>query len=70
MATSMAHGSFQARDQTWAMAMTYAIAAAMPDPLTHCARPGIKPGALQQPKLLQSDSYPTAAQQELLLIFS
>ena len=28
----MAYGSFEARDQIWAAAATYAIAAATPDP--------------------------------------
>ena len=31
------------------------------------SRPGIKPTPLQQPDPLQSDSYPTAPQQELLV---
>ena len=38
---------FQARDQIQATVATYAAAVAMPDPLTHCARPGIEP-AYQQ----------------------
>ena len=33
----------QARDQIQHTVVTYATAAAMPDPLTHCARPGIEP---------------------------
>ena len=34
--------------------MTYATAAAILDPLTHCTRLGIKPTPLQQPELLKS----------------
>ena len=33
----------QARDQIWAAVATYATAEVTPDPLTHCARPGIEP---------------------------
>ena len=33
----------QARDQIWAAVVIYAAAVATPDPLTHCARPGIEP---------------------------
>ena len=36
------------------MTETYAAAAAMLDPLTHCTELGIEPTPLQQPKLLQS----------------
>ena len=42
--------------------MTYAIAVAMPEPLTHYAGLGIKPTPLQWPEPLQSDSEPTAPQ--------
>ena len=55
MAESMAYGSSRARDGIPAVAATCAIAVGMPDPLTHCARPGIKPEAPQQPEPLQSD---------------
>ena len=41
MAEPMAYGKFQARDQIQAAAVT------MLDPLTHCARLGIKPESLQ-----------------------
>ena len=39
------HGtwSFQARDQIWAMVVTYTTAVAMPDPLNHCPELGIEP---------------------------
>ena len=43
MATPMAYESSQVRDWIWATAVTYATAAAMPDPLTYCTRPGIEP---------------------------
>ena len=62
----MAYGSSQARNWIQAAAMTYATDAAMLDPLTHCARPGIEPRAPQQPEPLQSDSQPTEPQWELL----
>ena len=39
-------------------------AGATPDPLTHCARPGIKSAPLQRLKLPQEDSQPTVPQQE------
>ena len=38
------------------VASTYATAAAMPNPLAHCAGLGMKPSPLQQPEPLQSDS--------------
>ena len=49
----------QARNWIWA------VAAAMPDPSTHCARLGIKPTPLQWPGPQQWDSYSTVPQQEL-----
>ena len=36
--------------------MTYPLAVATWDPLTHSARPGIEPVPPQQPELLQSNS--------------
>ena len=36
--------------------LTYAITAAMPDPLTRFFGPGIEPAPPQQPGLLQSNS--------------
>ena len=48
----------------WKFQGTDWIRAATPDPLTYCARPGIKPTPPLQPKVWQSDSYPTAPQQE------
>ena len=35
--------SSRARDQIWAAVWTYTTAAPTPDPLTHCAGPGIEP---------------------------
>ena len=46
MAAPGAHGSSWARDRIQAAAATYAKAVAMPDPLTHCPRPGIEPKPL------------------------
>ena len=43
MAAPVAYGRSQARDEIWAVALNYAVAVAMPDPLTHCARLWIKP---------------------------
>ena len=44
MAAPMAYGILiQARDWIWVTAMTYAAAVETPDPLTHYAKPGIKP---------------------------
>ena len=45
-----------AKNWIQAAAATYAGAAALPDHLTHCSRPGIKPAPPQWPELLQSDS--------------
>lgn len=59
LATPAAFGGF------WARGWIPAAAAAVWDPLTHCAMPGIEPVPPQQPELLQSDSHPTAPQQEL-----
>ena len=42
MATPTANGSFWAGDWIPATATNYAVAAAMLDPLTHYARPGVK----------------------------
>ena len=65
----MAYGSSWARNWLQEAAMTYATAAATPNPLTHCTGPGIEPAPLQRPELLQSDSQPIAPQWELLHIF-
>ena len=51
MAPPAAFGSSLARD------LIPATAAAMPDPLTHCAWLRIKPTPLQQPELLQLDFF-------------
>ena len=66
----MAHryGSSWARDQIQVAAVTYPTAAAMPDPLTHCGRPRIKPKPPQWPERQQSDSDPAAPWQELLQV--
>ena len=53
MATPTAYESSGAKDLIWATAVTYATATATPDPLTHCARPGIKPAFPQWPQPLQ-----------------
>ena len=53
MAVLTAYGSFQARDWIRASTATYAVAVAMPDPLTHCAWLKIKPMSPQWPKPLQ-----------------
>ena len=50
MAAFAAYESSQAKDRIPAAVVTYAIAAAMLNPLNHCDRPGI------EPELLQSDS--------------
>ena len=42
---------FSGQGQIQATDVAYAKAAAMPDPLTHCTRPGIKSAPLQQLKL-------------------
>lgn len=55
-AAPMAYWISGARDWVWATAANYAAAAAMPDALTHRARPGIEPAPLQQPELLHLDS--------------
>ena len=47
MATPMTYGSSRARDRIQAAAATYATAKATLNPLTHCARLGIKPAPLQ-----------------------
>ena len=46
MAAPAAYGSCRARDWIWATAATYAAAVAMPDPLSHKARPGVRPHIL------------------------
>ena len=51
MATPMACGSSQARDWIWPTAP-----AALPDPLTHCAGPGIESEPPVHPKMLPLDS--------------
>ena len=56
MATPTAYRSPWARDLVHAAAAIYAAAAVKPDSLTHCARPGIKPMALQRSKPLKLDS--------------
>ena len=65
MATPTAYGSSQATYWVRAAAAAYAAAAAVPDPLPHCARLGNKPVPPQQPKPLQLDSSPTEPQWEL-----
>ena len=49
--------------------MSYAIDAAMPDPLTHFARSKVEPASLQLPEPLQSVSSPTVPWQELLIYY-
>ena len=51
-----------ARDQIQAAVATYATAAAVLDPLTHCAKPGLEPSVLA----LQRHCRSVAPQQELL----
>ena len=46
MAAPAAYGSSRAKDKIQVTATTYAAAAATPDPLTHCAGPGIEPELL------------------------
>lgn len=53
-----------------ATAATYIIAAAMLDPLTHSARPGIKLEPPQRHEVLQSGSEYIVPQQELLQLNS
>ena len=60
----MAYGVPRARDQIWATVATYNAAAATLDPLTHGARPGIKPAS----QLSGDVNNPVAPQQELLLL--
>ena len=43
LSAPIASGSSCSRDWIWATAVNYAAAAAIPDRLTHCARPGIEP---------------------------
>ena len=62
MALPIAYGNSWARGWIRATAVTYAAAVAAQDPLTRCARLGIKPATLQQPKPLQSDSSSTVPQ--------
>ena len=52
MATPMAFGSSHSRDWMQATAATYAMAAAMLDPLTHCAELGIVTALMQWTDLL------------------
>ena len=47
IAAPLAYGSSQAGDQIQAAVVTYAIAVATLDPLTHCTGLGIKPVTLQ-----------------------
>ena len=49
--------------------MSYAIDAAMPDPLTHFARPEIESASLQLPEPVRSVSSPTVPWQELLIYY-
>ena len=56
MATSRAYGSSWARDRIRNPTATHIAAVAMPDPLTYCGEPGIKPSPPQLPKPLQLDS--------------
>ena len=49
------------QDQIRAMVLTYAAAAVTPDPLTHCARPGIEPVSWR----CRDAANPTVPQQEL-----
>lgn len=53
MATLEAYGSSWARDWIWASAVGFITAEATPDPLIHCAEPGIEPTPLKQSELLQ-----------------
>ena len=69
MATLSGYGYSQAWDCIWAAAMNYPTAAAMPDPLTHCAGPVIESATLQRPEPLQSDSWLTVPQWELKVMF-
>ena len=48
---TMVYGGSWARDWIWATVATYATAVVMPDPLTHCPRPGIQPKPPQGPEL-------------------
>ena len=57
MAAPGTYGCFWARGWIGAVALTCSAAVATPDPLTHCARPGIKPKPLQWPEPLQLDSH-------------
>ena len=43
LSTPVAYGISQARDWIQVSDATYAAAAAMPDPLTHCIQPGLNP---------------------------
>ena len=63
-ATPEAYGGSQAKGQIQATVSTYTAAAAMPDPLTHCARQGIEP--LSQRSRDTTDS---AAPQQNLTFF-
>ena len=62
MAVPTAYGN------SWARGWIQAIAAAMPDLLTQCTRPGTEPTPWLWPEPLQSDSYLTTPQQELPVI--
>ena len=59
-------GSSWANDWTLATAVTYAAAAAMPDPLTHCSGLGMEPVSWR----CRDAANPVAPQQELLILFS
>lgn len=59
MAVPSTYGSSRARD------CIQATAAASPEPSTQCARLGTEPAPPQQSEPLQSDSQPSAPQQEL-----
>lgn len=56
MAAPMVYGNSQDRDWIWAVAVTYATAAVMPDPLIHCGKPEIESESLQQPQPWQLES--------------
>ena len=58
-----------ARDRIQATVTTCTAVVAMPGPLANGTWLGIEPTPLQQPELLQSDSKPSAPQQELQITF-
>lgn len=58
-----------ARAWLQATATSYTTAAAMPNPLTHCAGLRIEPMPPQPPALLQADSKPTVSWRERIIAF-